>query len=250
MGKSFLKDHKRYKSKLYAPMNHLLQDKNWNVQFIEASHEKAVVPEVLWLAYIQEKFGVNTALNVIDKFVEVANNISGQDFIINGYVSSLCRLNKDQSNQLFYELDKVGIIDIFTESLYNLKVLFPTFPASFLIKENDFYKVGSLEQLKNIVRKLNNRISLDTTFVLSNLMYPMIKIGRITFGPNYEFLHPKELFLNPDSEKSIRIAAEIRMNTKTIDQEIITYDKFNWQNEFWKQCLYLDPCKITTLLYE
>lgn len=243
--KRFPEDHKRVKKKLIAPMNHAFQDRGWEVNFFEISYEKVVVPEVFWITYLNAKIGSFNASLVILKIIKLANKINTDSSgNISGLASSFHRLDDNQKKELIKELEKEGIIEILNKNISGIKHLFADFPLNFLITKPDIYQIGELQYLKKTLNKLNDRLSIDTTFTFAHLIYALISVEIITLHKSSVIFNINELSKYPNTEESEIIASHLRSMSKLIDKPLLNEDIFGWRNSFWKQCFKLEPCKI------
>jgi hypothetical protein len=243
--KQFPNDHKRVKKKLIAPMNHLFQERGWKVDFVEVCHERVLVPEIFWIAYLNDKLGSHKTSEIMIKIIRIANDINQiHSTKITGLASSFKRLGEPEQKVLLSRLEKEGVIDILNENIGGIKHLFEDFPLNFLITEPVIYNVGELQYLKNIITKLNDRLSKETTFTFAHLIYPLVSINFITVNLDSYILKTGYLLDYSITDESIRIASSLRSMSKLIDKEILTEDTFGWRKSFWKQCFKLEPCKI------
>lgn len=241
----FPADHKRIKKKLIAPMNHLLQDKGWKVNYQLVSHEHVVIPEIFWITYLDEKLGHYQTSKIMSALIKECNEIHKNEVgRITGLASSFLRLSDDNKKSLINRLSDLDLLITINEHLSPIKHLFPDFPLNFLIPIPKYYEIGSMEQLKKILSSLNDRLSSQTTFTIAHLIYPLLEMNFITINPTIPLHKPEELLDYPSSEKSQRMAATLRNMAKMVDRDILTTDSYSWQKNFWKQCFKLEPCKI------
>ena len=243
--KKFPHTHKRVKKKLLAPMNHLLQGKGWEVQYIEISHERTIVPEVFWITYLNDKIGLYETSLVMLKLIETSNKIHANNSQpISGLASSFNFLSTQEKDLVLNSLKKENILETFNHTLSGIKYLFPDFPLNFLITNPTLYEIGELDYLKSTLNILNDRLSKETTFTLAHLIYPLVSIDIIKVNSELSVLKTTELLKYPDTEESKLIAAELRMISKVVDGKLLKDDIFGWRKAFWRRCFILEPCRI------
>lgn len=224
-------------------MNHLLQDHGWAVHPQWVSHERVVVPEVLWLAYLDEHFGHNRASELITLVMTSASEVE-PSVQVNGYVSSFSRLDEAATDRLRAALTNAGVLSDLRFVLGGLCHLFPAFPLRALLGSSSPYIVGEVAKLKKMVETLNDRVGVTTTYTLGHLFYGTVMAGHVKINAGLSLAKPETISGYPDTEESQLLAASLRSSSKMLDAEITTADKFGWQRTFWKTCLELEPPKL------
>lgn len=238
-----LPEHKRTKKKLVAPMNHLLQDHGWTVHPQWVSHERVIVPEVLWLAYLDEHFGHNRASDLIT-FVMTSASEAEPSVHVNGYASSFSRLNEPATERLRSSLVAKGVLRDLRSVVGGLCYLFPAFPLRNLLGPSEPDIAEEVTKLKKMIETLNDRIGITTTYTLGHLFYGSVMAGHFKINADSSLANPLPITSYPDTEESQLFAASLRMNSKMMDSEITTKDPFGWQRAFWRTCLELEPPKL------
>ncbi len=224
-------------------MNHLLQDHGFEVQSQWVSHERIIVPEVLWLAYLDEHFGHNNASELITTVLKSATEAEPR-VQVNGYVSSFSRLDDAATDRLRFKLFETGALADLRLALSGLCHLFPSFPLLRLLGNDGPYIVGDVSKLKKTIETLNDRIGVTTTYTLAHLFYGSVMAGHVKINAGLSLAKPNSILGYPNTEESQKLAASLRGSSKMLDSEITTTDRFGWQRDFWKTCMEFEPPRI------
>lgn len=215
-----LPEHKRTKGKLVAPMNHVLQDNGYHVEQRWVSHEEVVVPEILWLAYLDNDLGHARAAEVVTKLLEAVSKIAPTTQV-NGFASSFARLDDGSTAKLAEVLSAMRMLDDMRSSLADLGHLFPMFPLNRLLGKGVASNVH-VSKLKEIITLLNDRVGVATTYALALLFYGTRMTGRITINPGLTLSKPELIEDYPNTPESQMLAANLRASSKMLDPEVTT----------------------------
>jgi hypothetical protein len=235
-------DHKRKGKKFFPPMNHLFQDKGWTVEQKNVSHELQIVPEIIWIDLLNQELGnewtseilthLSTLLNQENKPFGVFNS-SFQEMTDNSVVK--LKRSSEFKDYEFY----------CTKTLEHFLNIFPDNPLNRLFKSNKAYEVGTVDIIRTIVEKLNDRNSYRNTIALSHVLYSGAIGGIVKLSPTLK--NPSELLNYPDTELSEKMGSIVRASIKPafgfLFPDLIT----NWNNDFWTTCAKFSNWKVTEI---
>jgi hypothetical protein len=246
MAKKILRDYKRDKKKFLAPMNHMLQDRGWQVHYVDVNHRYEVIPEIIWLAILNEKFGINETSEVLSELIKTANELhNDSETFITGFASSWTNL-KIEKSQFYSALEDKGISSLLSEGLSGFLHLFPESPLSVIVKRKEPYLIGELNLLKKIIVDLSDYESRETVFAMAHVIYTAVLIGRYQFSSQVD-ISPQKLVDYPNTFDSLKIASTLRASLRMFYGNTIKNSENVTNKYFWKRCLELEPCKIKTL---
>lgn len=246
MAKKILNEYKRDKKKFIAPMNYMLQDRGWQVHYVEVNHRYEVIPEIIWLAILNEKFGINETSEVLTELIKIANELNKDSkTFITGFASSWINI-KNEKSQLHTALDKKGISSFLSEGLSGFLHLFPESPLSVIIKRKETYIIGEIDLLKKMIKYLSDYESKETIFAMAHVIYTAVLINKYQFSKQVD-ISPRKLVDYPNTFDSLRIAATLRASLRMFYGNTLKDSEFKTNKYFWQRCLELEPCKIKTL---
>lgn len=244
--KKILNGYKRNKKKFLAPMNHMFQDKGWTVKYIDINYRYEIVPEILWLALLNEKYGIYKTSMITSKLFTIMNNFNiNKDIFISCFTSSWANFNFNISD-FHLELKKEGIDFLLSEGLSGFIHLFPETPLSVLVAKKELYLLGELKTIKKILYSLSDKESKETVFAIASVIYIAIRYNNVLFSNEID-INPKKLLDYPNTVDSLKIASTLRASILQFYGKNIKNKNYLWQNYFWQRCLELEPCKIKTL---
>lgn len=245
MAKKVLKDYKKNKKKYLAPMNHLLQDRGWTVNAVEISHRYEIIPEIIWIAILHEKIGIELASEILPELLKIGIlHRQTERSKISCFASSWKFI--DLSGSFVKEMEESGFLEILSSALSGFIHLFPESAISCLVLKKQTYEIGELQLVKKLVRRLSDSSSEETIYAMASVVYPAVINGLYQVEKSID-IPPKKLLGYPDTFDSQWIASFLRNSIKMLYGNSLK-GNYNLENRyFWKRCLELEPCKIKSL---
>ncbi len=237
--KPVLPDHQRIGKRLIPP---LMQEINYQ----EISWGKQLIPELIWLALINNRYGYMKGAELalaLPRSAEEAtkNNQRGTWFAT---VSSYAQLSIEEQERTVKILRSKNAFDQYRAALLPLIYFYPSCPLSFLFdletkKEID---TGDLEEIKRVLESIFDRRSVEATFIQANAVYIGFTVGKLVVSPDVSLARFPEVQYYPNTEVSKQIAASIRATVNTIFGIDVIKDGLSWPTYFWNHGLELEKC--------
>lgn len=243
--KKVLEDYKKNKKKYLAPMNHLLQDRGWTVNAVEISHRYEIIPEIIWIAILHEKIGIELASEILPELLKIGiSHKQTEKSRLSCFASSWKFI--DLSGSFVQELEEAGFVEIFSTALSGFIHLFPESAISCLVHKKQTYEIGELQLIKELVNKLSDSSSEETIFAMASVVYPAVINGLHQVDKSID-ISPKKLLDYPDTFDSQRIASFLRNSIRMLYGNSLKGNDNLENRYFWKRCLELEPCKLKSL---
>lgn len=236
-----LLDHQRIGKRLIPP---LMQEINYQ----EISWGKQLIPELIWLALINNRYGYMKGAELalaLPRSAEEAtkNNQRGTWFAT---VSSYAQLSIEEQERTVKILRSKNAFDQYRAALLPLIYFYPSCPLSFLFdletkKEID---TGDLEEIKRVLESIFDRRSVEATFIQADAVYIGFTVGKLVVSPDVSLARFPEVQYYPNTEVSKQIAASIRATVNTIFGIDVIKDGLSWPTYFWNHGLELEKCNF------
>ena len=238
--KKVLQDHKRQGKTFIPPFQHMLGPLS------EISWVKTILPELLWIALIQDYHGLREGVAIITRFTRIARKCSSsKKKNIFATVSALLELTKDEKSCLQKELAASGDLFEIQKALLPLITLYPECPLKFLysVKYNSSgEEEKDIERLKNLVRGMYDKTSRDTMMVQATAIGLAFDSGILKVFKGLALAKFPEIEKYPYTELSEKIAASIRSSIFMFFTEPHYPKSSNWPKYFWNRGLEIDKC--------
>ncbi len=105
-GKGVLPDHKRDRKKLVAPFNYMLGGMQ------DISYIDSIMPEIVWLALLHEKFGVGEGAELARALSKAAiESVVREKVAFFGHISSYASLSDDERKTILAKLEGMEVLD-------------------------------------------------------------------------------------------------------------------------------------------
>lgn len=240
--KKVLPDHSQVGKKLIPPMLQIP-----NLQFIQWS--KNIIPELLWIGLLNEKFGLETGTNLAVSLAEEATkaNTNKGKKIWFAKTSSFSLLDNRQKLQITDNLhDKLTYLQ---EGLLVFTLFYPECPLNFLYKKENIKKSNKQQELTNLkitLSKIFSRREPPATFVQATAFYIGLvsRIIHIVKDVNVPLENFPEIVNYPKTEESKKIASFVRASINSFFGPP-TYEKIPpWPTYFWNRGLEITPCEV------
>jgi len=236
--KPVLSDHQQIGKRLIPP---LMQGINYQ----EISWRKQLIPELIWLALINNRYGymkgAELALALPKSAVDATKN---QAWFVT--VSSYTQLSIEEKKKTVDLLRNKNVFDQYRIALLPLIYFYPSCPLSFLFDletKNEIDK-EELEEIKRVLESMFDRRSVKATFIQANAVYIGFTIGKLVVSPDVSLARFPEVQYYPNTEISKQVAASIRATMNTIFDIDVIKDDLSWPTYFWNHGLELEQCNF------
>jgi hypothetical protein len=238
--KTVLQDHKRRGKTFIPPFQHMLGPLS------EISWVKTILPELLWIALIQDYHGLREGVALITRFTRIARKCSSSEKKnIFATASALGELTKDEKSCLQSELAASGELFEIQKALLPLITLYAECPLRFMysVKPNSSGdEKQDIERLKNLVGGMYDKISRDTMMVQATAIWLAFDSGVLKVFEGLALAKFPEIEKYPHTELSEKVAASIRSSIFMFFTEPHYPKSSNWPKYFWNRGLEVDKC--------
>lgn len=232
-----LGDHKRVKSKLITPFNDTFGP------MCEVSWINMMIPELLWIALVQQACGPRRGVEIITAFSrDVRASDPARDRTIWAAAGKFAAL---PDGVLAGIVDGRPYRDDLCASLAALHAQYPNHPMRELFSAVDEpHWPQDLAPLKGVVGELFDRASTSATIVQATATWLAFDAERLKVSAGLALADFPRIEDYPKTEQSQRIAASIRatLNQMFGDLDLMASGT-GWPIAFWNRGLELEPCE-------
>ena len=245
--KKVLDDHKLIKKKFIPPfINKIgpLQEYSW---------VKTIIPELLWIALIQDYYGYINGVFLIKSLARLARKYSSSKKDIFATISSMTSLTKDEQSSLKVELATSGDLFKIQKALLPLVKFYNECPLKFLYTEMPNLsreEEKHLNSIKVAVERLYDKTSRYSMMVQATAIGLAFDAEALKFHKDSALSSFPEIEKYPKTELSKRVAANIRASIFFLIIEPFYPVSSEWPRYFWNRGLYIDPCYFEEPSYE
>lgn len=238
--KKILQNHKRQGKTFIPPFTHTLGPLH------EVSWIKTMLPELLWIALIQDYYHYHEGVELITSFSRIVHRCSPSDKkIVFATISSLGQLTEDEKSCLQSDLATSGDLFKIQKALLPLITFYPECPLRFLFSSKpDFSenKKENLEQFKSLVEGMYDKTSKDTMMVQATAIWLAFDSGTLKVKKGLALASFPEIEKYPHTDLSRKVASSIRASMYIFFTEPIYPTSLNWPSYFWNRGLEIDRC--------
>jgi hypothetical protein len=241
MNKSVLKDHTKAGKKLIPPFLTQLG------HFEHISWTNTIIPEVMWIALLHEKFGFaeGTALALSLAEITEKNASSENPVRIFAGASDFSTLTAIQKENVLHDLKFSKRLLPLQQGLFSLLHFYPTCPLSFLSAgENLSNPSLALDQFKVVLSDLFDKELPRTVFVQATAVYIAFALGRLKVVEGLTLSRFPEIESYPNTEISRRVAAAIRPTVLCLFGTASEESKSEWPAVFWNRGMEIESCSL------
>jgi hypothetical protein len=231
-----LGDHKRVKSKLVTPFNDMFGPMH------EVSWINMMIPELLWVALVQDAWGPRRGVEIITAFTrDVRASEATRDRTIWAAAGkfgalptgALANIVKDRP----YRNDLCAPLE-------PLHMHYPDHPMRELVAADGTPTSRDLEGLKVMVSDLFDRASTSATLTQATATWLAFDAGRLKVSTGLALADFPRIEDYPATEQSQRIAASIRATLNKMFGDVdLMASGTDWPVAFWNRGLQLEPCE-------
>ena len=235
-----LQDHKRQGKTFIPPFTHTLGPLH------EVSWVKTMLPELLWIALIQDYYHYREGVELITSFSRIVHicSHSGKKCVF-ATISSLGQLTADEKSCLQSDLATSGDLFKIQKALLPLITFYPECPLRFLFSnKSDFSenKKQNLEQFKSLVEGMYDKTSKNTMMVQATAIWLAFDSGTLKVKKGLALASFPEIEKYPHTDLSRKVASSIRASMHIFFTEPHYLTSSNWPSYFWNRGLEIDQC--------
>ncbi len=234
-----LADHRQIKSKLVTPFNDAFGPMR------EVSWINTMIPELLWIALVQEKYGPQRGVEIITNFTRDvrASEPSRQEVIwaSAGKYASI----PDAELLAIVQAKREAYANELCAALLPLASWYPAHPLNPLFPdEAPSARLGGLALIKAIVASLFDRSARDCMLVQATAIWIAFDSGRLKVAPDLALADFPKIQDYPNTERSLQVAESIRatLNVMFGDTKQMASET-DWPIAFWNRGLEIDSCE-------
>lgn len=243
-----LQDHKHQGKTFIPPFIHTLGPLH------EVSWIKTMIPELLWIALIQDYYHYHEGVELITSLSRIVHKCSlSEKKRVFATISSLGQLTTDEQSCLQSDLAASGDLLKIQKALMPLISFYPECSLRFLFSsEYDFSgnEKKKLEQLKSLVGGMYDKASKDTMMVQATAIWLAFDSGALKVAKGLALASFPEIEKYPNTELSRKVAASIRASMHIFFTEPHYFTSSNWPSYFWNRGLEIDQCYFEEMVDE
>jgi hypothetical protein len=238
--KTVLGDHKKVGSKFIPPM---MQFPNWN----EISYINQILPEIIWMGLINDKYGYRSGINLSSKIATKAFELKETDKHINFTIASNFNLLSDKKkSELVHALTESYDISKYRDALLPLIALYQGFPLSFIGMSEKIWKKEELVAImKKCVERHFNKYETPASIIQANVTYVRGSTGGLHFASHIDMPDLNSLLDDPESEKAKRAESFVRIGAMQEMMPMGVTRNLDWPKSFWNQSYKIDKCDFS-----
>lgn len=238
--KKILQDHKREGKKFIPPFIYKLGP------FGGVSWAKTMLPELLWIALIQNSYGLQEGVAIITSMTRIARECSPSEKLqIFATLSSFGKIKPEEQLCIQSRLAASGELFKVQKALLPLIVFYPDCLLRFLYTTKPSFDQNDsqhLEQFKSLVKGLYDKTSLDATMVQAGAIWLAFDSGALKVFEGLALASFPEIEKYPHTELSKRVAGSIRASIQMLFNEPLYSLSSSWPRYFWNRGFEIDHC--------
>jgi len=238
--KKILQDYKRQGKTFIPPFTHMLGPLQ------EISWVKTMIPELVWIALIQQHYGHSKGVSLITSLTRLARKCAPSEKIrIFVTISSFKEMTSDEQLCLQSELGVSGELFEIQKAFTPLIVFYPECTLRFLFSTMPSLTDGGnkhLENFKTLVAGLYDKTSRNTMMVQATPVWLAFDSGALKVFEGLTLASFPEIEKYPNTELSQKVAASIRASVPMFFTEHHYPASSNWPRYFWNRGFEIDRC--------
>ena len=212
----------------------------------EISWVTTILPEFLWIALLQDYYGVHEGVEIITALTRIARKRSSSEKRrIFATISSFVDLKTDEQSCLLNELTTSGDLLKIQQALLPLIVFYPDCTLRFFYSAEPSLADGTdqiLEEFKMLVGGLYDKTSRDTMMVQATAIWLAFDSGALKVVEGLALANFPEIEKYPNTKLSEEVAASIRSSIYMFFVEPHYPASSNWPRYFWNRGIEIDGC--------
>ncbi len=241
--KPVLSDHRKVGKRFIPPMADL------HFPLRETSWAKVTMPELLWIACLNDSLGPARAATVAVAVSKAALEQHPKSKTWFASISSYAQLDREAQEAVVERVKSEHMLEEVGTSLCALQHFYPRCPFSSFYPDSEPQmsdSMSALASLKNLVARLYDKTTREAMLVQGTAVYLGVTNDRVKFASGSIFKNFPELEKYPDTEISRMVASGVRAMMPMVVQAPDEPYSTEWARYFWNRGLEIDQCKTTT----
>jgi hypothetical protein len=240
--KLILADHKKVGKRFIPPLAQIP-----GMDFV--SWVKEIMPNVLWIALLNEKYGFAVGAELCVKFAKLALEVRGEDKVDGWFstISAYSALSEEQKQEFVSHRQMKLPLEYYQNAFEELVFFYPECPLRFVFDlagqspEANQYR---LDWFKEVLGKYYDRTSKDAMMVQGDVIYIGFQTKRLSVFQGSMLAELPALEEYPNSEKSRLVASGTRAAINGFIGSEIKSSTFVWSDYFWDRGKQLEFCEF------
>ena len=209
----------------------------------ETSYIDFVVPEIIWIAILIEKYGIQRGTEIGLEVVKAASKVAKNSSFLFSFISSYETLKPSEKQEIVESLTSSNVLGLVQRGLENFISAYPECPLIFLFNEPTQDK-SHIQEIKNILIALYDKVGIISTFSMGNVIYYMGALGKLNIVEGSSLGQLPKLIEYPRTPLSKLIASSIKATIHTLIQKPFYNNLNEWNKYFWNRGHELEPSRI------
>ncbi len=241
-----LADHKKIGKTLLPPMLHQIQG-----GLSTAHYDRDTLPEIIWLALVEESHGIAAAAKVAADIGHYVKNCESKCHFI--MLSEMPSVKQEEWHDLRAYLTTTKSLSTLLTAVHDFVVLYPECPLVDLFEQRPITlrRPDYLLFLETFVGELLHKRGRRSVLMQANSIYLLGCQGKLSVAEGCSLGNFEALANYPETEESRKVgasvcAASFMLTMVRQDHEIPSW---SWVKYFWNHNLELKPIKKLHLEY-
>jgi len=237
-----LSDHKQVGKKFIPPML-------TTGVFEEARWKEVILPELLWIAFLNDKHGLRQgaqlSLDVARAAIGAVSDVNRKMRPLYAGTSAYSLLNEAEQKQMVELLRKSSKLSSVRQALLPLGFFYPEWPLSFLLRDNGPSKNDAdphIDIVKRLLERHFNRWDTPATMVQANAIYIAFVTGKLRVAKGLALANFPAIQNFPATEESKHVAAAVRATISVLFGGEEANQQGSWPSYFWNRGIQLEEC--------
>ncbi len=236
-----LADHKKVGKRFIPPLAQLPMD------FV--SWVRDILPNVLWIGLLNEKYGFAVGAELCVKFAQLALEVRGEDRV-DGWFSTITAystLTGAQKQAFITHRHMKHLIEYYQNAFEELVYFYPECPLRFvfdLVGQSPEADKNRLSWFKEVLGKLYDRTCKEAMLLQGDVIYIGFQTNRLSVFRGSMLTELPALEEYPNTEKSRLVASSTRAAINAFIGCEIKSSSFAWSDYFWNRGQQLEPCEL------
>ena len=235
-----LQDHKRQGTKFIPPFLYKLGPIGG------ASWARTMLPELLWIALIQNYYGLHEGVELITNMARITRECSPSEKLqIFATISSFNNLKSEENSCIQNKLAVSGELFKIQKALLPLIAFYPDCYLRFIYsKKPSILETDShhLDRFKSLMKTLFDKTSRDAMMVQASAIWLAFDSGVLKVAKGLVLANFPEIEKYPDTELSKKVASSVRASIQMLFQEPHYELSSTWPTYFWNRGFEIDQC--------
>lgn len=233
-----LDDHQQQGKRFIPPLLRL-------GKFESVRWQLPILPELLWLALLNESHGLQTGAEVALSLALAAEKAAHGEWF--APTSAYSILSDEQRRHVLEEVSRNGKIEAVRRPLASLIWFYPECPLKFLFPDGVRHlEAGALSKLKSILGELYYRAEHPAMLMQANAVYIAFVTNLLKVPPHVSLANFPEIAKYPETAESKRVGSMVRATITGMFGQ-----KYNnssvWPSYFWNRGLELERCDFQAI---